>query len=679
MSKLYITLALLISLCLSFIAKADIDPINNSGTTVTAYTNGSPNDSIYIWCNEGLNTENGQLLATASSGNGPWEFNWYFHNSTTSSWDNLTVETGNESLLEDLPSGGYRVEIFDNNGDLVDCNIVWVWNLNTAVDADQSIAGCDATDLLGDVSATSNFTYYNPPPPEALIDANTEITICFDATHTFVSDLGFFLVGPASCGSPTIPLSPNPGSIGQGSVCNSGDNIVDLCFTNQGAGNLDVCTSTTPLTGTYSSYGLNPGTPIDWSPLIGCNAAEGGWSVQIYDCIGADVGALTGATISFSNLQSFCGSPTTITYDSGVISSAINDNSCDPASASIFEVPPSTEFSDPIVINATTEFEWTASQTVTIPNATADLNTSVTDIPPVFTTFYLNVNTSFNDVSCDYIDSVTFEYTCCNLVADAGADTSKCSEDIIGIGSNPEADVYYSWSPTDNLSDPNVSNPFVSITNNSGTSEFYTYVVTISDDLGCEDSDTIVIEVFPIPTVDLEATPSTGVVPITIDFSNPNFNPNYDYSWDFNNGNTSSENVPDLSELYENAGEYTIVLTAEENGCLNSTAVDIVLTYVYPDFSTPNVFTPNGDNVNDYFQLVDIVGRENIEEFNCSIINRWGNVMITFDDPEFQWNGTDKNGREVTEGTYFFKVDVTVLDGSTIQQHGFVQLVRDNQ
>src|SRR5690606_8562802 len=97
-----------------------------------------------------------------------------------------------------------------------------------------------------------------------------------------------------------------------------------------------------------------------WSSLIGCNAAAGGWAVQIYDCIGQDVGSLTNAQITFSNLTSICGSPTSISYGSGAINSAINDNSCTAATASIFQVPVSPTLSTPITITANTSLLWTS-------------------------------------------------------------------------------------------------------------------------------------------------------------------------------------------------------------------------------------------------------------------------------------------------------------------------------
>jgi hypothetical protein len=139
------------------------------------------------------------------------------------------------------------------------------------------------------------------------------------------------LVGPPSCGSPDILLSPNPGT-----SCNSGNNINALCFTNANTDAFSVCGAPTPLSGNYGAY--SSGTPIDWSPLYGCDANEPGWAVQIYDCVSIDFGSLTDATLTFSDVDG-SGNAISSSYSTPVgFNSPINDNSCSAATASIFQV-----------------------------------------------------------------------------------------------------------------------------------------------------------------------------------------------------------------------------------------------------------------------------------------------------------------------------------------------------
>lgn len=351
---------------------------------ITTYTNGATNDSIYFWCNGGT----GELTATPPSGVPGWNFIWQVFNPGTNTWSAYTTVNNQPfSTISGLAGGLYRVTIVDGTSAIVGCYRAWVSIVTTptTVDVAPIPPGCGAVQLNGTINYGSATQLYNPPADPFLIDANTQITVCFSATHTWISDLGFFLVGPASCGSPTITLSPNPGALGQNNICNSADNVSNLCFTTAAAPNFNACTAPGPYSGTYDSYGPSS-TPINWSSLYGCDATQGGWAVQIYDCISADVGALTNATITFTG-TTICGQSSTITYNSGSINSAINDNSCSPGTASIFTVPATTATAIPYVGG----YIWTANPTITIPNATTSLTPLVNPGPTVNTVFTLTL------------------------------------------------------------------------------------------------------------------------------------------------------------------------------------------------------------------------------------------------------------------------------------------------
>jgi len=55
-------------------------------------------------------------------------------------------------------------------------------------------------------------------------------------------------------------------------------------------------------------------------------------------------------------------------------------------------------------------------------------------------------------------------------------------------------------------------------------------------------------------------------------------------------------------------------------------------------------------------------------------LNRWGNIIYEYNDPAESWQGTNKSGELVKEGTYFYKIDATFEGGQTVQKHGFVVL-----
>jgi hypothetical protein len=92
------------------------------------------------------------------------------------------------------------------------------------------------------------------------------ITVTFSGTHTYVSDLGFYLQSP---NGKTVILAPQ-----YSSYCNSGDNFTNLKFTNSSASTstFNVCTMTAPLTGTYNGYySGSVNKTIDWSEINGEN------------------------------------------------------------------------------------------------------------------------------------------------------------------------------------------------------------------------------------------------------------------------------------------------------------------------------------------------------------------------------------------------------------------------
>src|ERR1700741_378406 len=180
----------------------------STSTLTTAYTNGTPNDNIYMFCtpNTAGAAVTGSLSATVGTPN--CTFTWTIYDPVTNTYNPFTTQAGlTTSNLTGLASGGYHVTITNGAGTVVGCDLAWVWVNQTTATVAAIPAGCSPFNLNGTASAVSNFTYYNPPPEPFLVSATTTITVCFSATHTFVSDVGYYLVGPATCGSPTIPIS----------------------------------------------------------------------------------------------------------------------------------------------------------------------------------------------------------------------------------------------------------------------------------------------------------------------------------------------------------------------------------------------------------------------------------------------------------------------------------------
>jgi gliding motility-associated-like protein len=85
----------------------------------------------------------------------------------------------------------------------------------------------------------------------------------------------------------------------------------------------------------------------------------------------------------------------------------------------------------------------------------------------------------------------------------------------------------------------------------------------------------------------------------------------------------------------------------------------------YFDFEIPNVFTPNGDGVNDFVPFPNFGNSTN----KIVVVNRWGNLIYESNGLNSTWDGKDTSGKTCTEGTYFYRISNTNISG-------FIQLIR---
>ena len=129
----------------------------------------------------------------------------------------------------------------------------------------------------------------------------------------------------------------------------------------------------------------------------------------------------------------------------------------------------------------------------------------------------------------------------------------------------------------------------------------------------------------------------------------------YSFYWSFGNGDTSIQKTPNYQ--YPTSGTYEIELTVNKGSLCESSIIKsiTILDEVIPEFKLYNVFTPNGDGLNDCFQM----GGKLIEceEYKLQIFNRWGEKVFETDDPEDCWNGgVHNNSNLLPAGTYFYLV-----------------------
>ncbi len=232
----------------------------------------------------------------------------------------------------------------------------------------------------------------------------------------------------------------------------------------------------------------------------------------------------------------------------------------------------------------------------------------------------------------------------------------------------------YTWNGP-GASNPNQIN--ASVWQNLGSGWYY---ISIESD-GCYRYDSVFVDVNNPPNAILNANPTSGYNPLVVNFGNSSTN-STDFEWNFGNGNTTtSTDLSGQSETYT-TGTYTAYLVANQGNCSDTAFVTIVVTdppIVIPpvivpvDLSYPNVFTPNGDQANDYFEFELL----NIKTIHIDIVNRWGQVVFTSDDLNFKWNGTSTNSsNEVVEGVYTFIYTATGAQDEKLEGQGFVHLIK---
>lgn len=90
-------------------------------------------------------------------------------------------------------------------------------------------------------------------------------------------------------------------------------------------------------------------------------------------------------------------------------------------------------------------------------------------------------------------------------------------------------------------------------------------------------------------------------------------------------------------------------------------------------YEIPNVFTPNGDNINDWL-IAKTSGL--IEKIDFKLFNREGLLLFRTADPKINWDGTYK-GRIVSPGVYFYQCDVFENDKAMFHLSGFVHVITE--
>lgn len=191
--------------------------------------------------------------------------------------------------------------------------------------------------------------------------------------------------------------------------------------------------------------------------------------------------------------------------------------------------------------------------------------------------------------------------------------------------------------------------------------------VVATNSLGCFSdpaSCTVTVSTPPVAAFD---TVSSG---FTYNFTDLSTGGATNWAWDFGDGSTSGSQNP--THTFTSNGTHTVCLIASNGtGCADSVCyvVDVDVTEF---INIPNVFTPDGDNINDYFAI----NSSGLKEFKIEIYNRWGTKVFASESPAVQWDGRSTSGVELSDGTYYYVLTALSVTGKDYSQPGFINLIR---
>lgn len=242
-----------------------------------------------------------------------------------------------------------------------------------------------------------------------------------------------------------------------------------------------------------------------------------------------------------------------------------------------------------------------------------------------------------------------------------GSPVTFTDESTVGIGTVNQWDWTFGDGNTSNVQNPTHTY--------AGANTTYNVTLTVTSAAGCSNSVTLPVT-FANPVAAFTYSPtSPDVINPTVQFTNTSSNATT-YDWDFGGLGGSTQTNPSFN--FPNVpNTYVITLIAYAGNCSDTTSALITVNDVMI-YTVPNVFSPDNDGVNDAFQVYT----ENAESISVTIVNRWGEFMKELNGLTETWDGTF-NGKEASEGVYFFTYSITDKAGKTIDGHGFVQLIRN--
>lgn len=239
---------------------------------------------------------------------------------------------------------------------------------------------------------------------------------------------------------------------------------------------------------------------------------------------------------------------------------------------------------------------------------------------------------------------------------------SQCTNDIFSFSANVTNAVVLRW----DFGDGNVETGSGTLVSHSYSVGSYTPALLLVDAQGCQviaDGSTL-LQVHDTTAVAVAIAPGCIKVdePFTITGSAENENDFVTWTWAIDGVSAGSGESLDTS--LDKPGMHTVTgFATNQFNCVSHTTDTVRIQG--PISMIPNVITPNGDGVNQSF---NIIGLEN-STWNIDILNRWGNTVYKKNDYKGDWDGDEQPA-----GVYYFVLRNAVCDDRDYK--GYISIVR---
>jgi gliding motility-associated-like protein len=414
--------------------------------------------------------------------------------------------------------------------------------------------------------------------------------------------------------------------------------------------------SGTNCTPKYYITGLNS-TSLDLSEQSGCVTGQDGW-LKYVDLVAGHHYALlvdnfsngnNGFTIEFGGTGEFVGPKAKI--------SMTPDNLCMLTQSFTFTA----------IETSGNSLRWSFGTDASIPNSSLPGPHTISYSTPGIKTVVLE---SIGARGCTAIDSYSF-------AVDLKPPTpvisfnklNFCLNETLELSVPSIKDATYLWTgPADFTATTSNISVLLTSLQQAGDYSVIVFAGTCASDAASINIPSIVNTPVALFTTNL-TLPGKHSVPIDIQFINQSKNAD-SFLWDFGDGKTSIMENPIHS--YKQSGEYNVRLSANTvNGCTDVFEITNVVLVDEVSSQIPNSFSPNGDGINDLFN----VNITNLKAYQLMIFNRYGVKIFIAKESFSSWDGTWQN-QQLPVGVYYYQIIATDLSNKKITRSGSVTLIR---